>query len=194
MRAILTILTAVMLMAPATVQISSSDPYGVDPVYDKLAEIDAANRILPLILTKDQIGRLLPVIETCRQNVRNQEKKEATQMKGMQEEVDKVHADALKGIVPSQQFLDKVSKMFVGFENERRGVKTANGLILRDAIKSTRNEGQRKAMIGVVDQVFNEQSQEWEDASDEAKIMYYSLSFLMNDDVYYFLVKLRHNL
>ena len=172
------------------VQITRNDPHKIQPVLDMLAEIDAANQVLPIVLTKEQIKKLLPVIEKCRQNVRNQEKKEADRLKALKAEADKVHAEAVRGLVPSQEFLDKVNKLFDTFDNEARGVIIANTIIILDALKGLLHEGQKRAVIGVVDKIYNEETKTWEEGSDERKLGYFGIRVLLSDSAYQLLVKL----
>lgn len=181
---------SVCLLGAAVAQQAKTDPYKVQSILDTLAEIDSANQVLPLLLTKDQIKKLLPVLEKCRNNVRNQQKKEADRLKELRVEADKIDAEAIKGLVPSQEFLDKVDRLFKKFDNERTGVTIANGLILRDALKDILNDGQRKAAIGVVDKIFNAQDKKWEEGTPDLKLQYFALSVLMGDRTYDLLTKL----
>lgn len=181
-----------MLGCAATLQaqITKGDPYNVQPTLDVLGEIDSANQILPLILTKVQIKKLLPKIEQCRMNIRNQEKKEAESIKELKPEADKIYAEALEGKLPPQSFLDKVNALYKKLDNQRAGVAIANALILRDILQETLNEGQRKAAIGVVDKIFDAQSKKWTDGTPEQKLQYFALSVLLGDHSYNLLVKL----
>jgi hypothetical protein len=177
-----------MLSTPA--QVSQGDPNKVQAILDQLAEIDLSNQILPLLLSKDQIRKLLPVIERCRANIRNQEKKEADRLREIKVDSEKVFADVLKGKLPPQAFLDKATAMFKKFESERAGVFVANGLIIVDAMNSTLNDGQKKAAIGVVDKVYDEQAKKWEDSSDAHKLRYFGMVIFLNDRAYSLLTKM----
>ncbi len=180
---------SVCLLGAASAQ-PATDPFKVQAILDTLAEIDAANQVLPLLLTKDQIKKLLPIIEKCRNNTRNQQKKEADRLKELRGEAEKVDAEAIKGLVPSKEFVDKVDALFKKFDNERTGLIIANGLILRDTLKDILNDGQRKAAIGVVDKIFNAQDKKWEDGTPDAKLQYFALSVLTGDRAYNLLSKL----
>ncbi len=166
----------------------------ITEVQTMLGEIDVANRILPLVLTKEQIRKILPVIERCRQNVRNQEQKEARELLAMAEEIEKVHAGVIKGVVPSPEFLAKMNDVFKRFENERNAVKMANGILLGQTLNEVLHDGQKRAIVNVVDKVFNEQNRKWEEASEDAKIQFFALGILMSEDGYNFLVKLNRSL
>lgn len=189
MKLFVAVLSLVFISAFCHAQ-EASDPYKVGPILSKLAEIDLANQILPLVLSKDQIRKLLPKIEQCRANVKAQEKKEADRLKALQTDANKIHAEVVKGLVPPQEFLDKMTALFKSFENERKGVLMANTLIINDAVTDIFHEGQKKAAIGVVDKIYSEETKTWEDATPERKLRYFAVAILLNNDAYEFLVRL----
>ena len=181
---------ALMLFTGAIAQVSTNDPHKMGPILDKMAELDLANRILPLLLTKEQIAKLLPEIEKARKNVRAQEKKEADRLKELQPEIDKFHAEIFQGKTPPQVFLDKMTALFKKFDNERIGVKIANALILSEAMNKHLNEGQIKAAGGVVDKIYDEQNKKWEGGTAVQKLQYYAISIFMGERAYDLLVRL----
>ncbi|MDQ2986502.1 MAG: hypothetical protein M3R13_07250 [Armatimonadota bacterium] len=171
-------------------QVSTNDPHKIGPTVQQLAELDLANRILPLVMTKEQIGKMLPEIEKARKNIRDQERKEADRLKALQPDIDKYHADILKGKTPPQEFLDRVTTLFKKFESERLQVKVANALILADAMKKNLNEGQIKAAVGVVDKIYDEKNQTWTGGTTEAKLQYYAISIFLGERAYDLLVRM----
>ncbi|KAA0228664.1 MAG: hypothetical protein AKCLJLPJ_00479 [Fimbriimonadales bacterium] len=181
------------MIAPANLT-QTSDPYKVEPILTMLEEIDVANQILPLVMDREQLNKMLLQIEKCRGNVLAQEKKEADALKRAEAEIKKAHEEALKGIVPKDEFLTKMNKMFADFTNDRNGVKLANALLLRDAMKEILNPGQIKAAVGVVDKVYNEQTRQWEPGDTERKLIFFATQVLMNEDTYQFLVKYKRSL
>ena len=181
---------ALIAFSGAIAQVSTNDPHKMGPTLEKMAELDLANRILPLLLTKDQIKKLLPEIEKARKNVRDQEKKEADRLKALQPEIDKYHAEIFEGKTPPQAFLDKMTALFKKFDNERIGVKIANALILSEAMNKNLNEGQIKAAVGVVDKIYDEQNKKWEGGTAAQKLQYYAISIFMGDRAYDLLVRL----
>lgn len=187
---ILTAAIALIAFSGAVAQISTNDPHGMGPTLDKLAELDLANRILPLLMTKEQIGKMLPEIEKARKNVRDQEKKEADRLAALKPEIDKYHAEILQGKVPPQPFLDKVTALFKKFENERVGVKVANALILSEAMNKHLNEGQIKAAVGVVDKIYDEQNKKWDNGTAAQKLQFYAITIFMGERAYDLLVRI----
>ena len=186
----ITAIIALIAFSGAIAQVSINDPHKMGPTLEKMAELDLANRILPLLLTKDQIAKLLPEIEKARKNVRDQEKKEADRLKELQPEIDKYHAEIFQGKTPPQAFLDKLTALFKKFDNERIGVKIANALILSEAMNKNLNEGQIKAAVGVVDKIYDEQNKKWEGGTAAQKLQYYAISIFMGDRAYDLLVRL----
>lgn len=186
----ITAIIALIAFSGAIAQVSTNDPHKMGPTLEKMAELDLANRILPLLLTKDQIAKLLPEIEKARKNVRDQEKKEADRLKELQPEIDKYHAEIFEGKTPPQAFLDKMTALFKKFDNERVGVKIANALILSEAMNKNLNEGQIKAAVGVVDKIYDEQNKTWDSGTAAQKLQYYAVSIFMGDRAYDLLVRM----
>lgn len=184
------ILCTTIILLGASTQTNREDPHRVRPIMEKLAKIDKANRVLPLLLTKEQARKLLIEIEKCRVNIRNQEKKEADRLKAMEKEIDDVLADATKGVVPSQEFLKKVNDLFKQFESERNAVRLANSLILKDQLEAILDAGQRRAMSKVVDQIYTELGYPLEGVSENEKTIYFAMDVLLDDLGYQFLVDL----
>jgi len=190
MRTLAVAIVTLFSVAVCSAQVDRSDPNKVIPLLDKMGELDVANQILPLLLTKDQIRALIPTIEKCRQYVRNQEKKEAERLKALGPEVEKAHAEALKGLLPKEELLKKVTALINSFQNERVGVKIANQITLGEAVGKVFNEGQKKAAVGVVDKIFNEEKRTFEDGTPAAKLNYFVSAILLGDHGYNFLTKL----
>ncbi|HET6644983.1 MAG TPA: hypothetical protein VFG65_05740 [Fimbriimonadales bacterium] len=190
MRVLITLITVLTLCTVGFAQVATDDPYKTTPIIDKLADIDMANQVLPLLLTKDQMSKLLPIVEKCRANVRAQQKKEADRLKELLPEIDKIHGEALKGIVPPEPFLKKVDDLLKKFDNERRGVSIANGLIIFEALDKNLNDGQKKAAAGVVDKVFDSQNKEWKDGTQSEKLKFFGSSIFLSDRAYAYLTKL----
>ena len=186
----LTAALAMIAFFGAIAQVSTNDPHKMAPILDKLAELDLANRILPLLLTKEQIKVLLPEIEKARKNVRDQEKKEADRVKALQPDIDKYHSEIFAGKTPPKEFLDKMTALFKKFDNERLQVKVANALILSEAINKHLNEGQIKAIVGVVDKIYDDQNKEWKDGTTGQKIQFYAVTIFMGDRAYDLLVRM----
>lgn len=181
---------ALLLFTAGFAQVSTNDPNKIAPTLEKMAELDLANRLLPLLMTKAQINKLLPEIEKARKNVRDQEKKEADRLKALKPEIDKYHAEIFQGKTPPKDFLDKLTALLKKFESERLQVKVANALILAEAIKKTLDEGQLKAVVGVVDKIYDDQDREWKDGTADQKIQFYAISIFMGDRCYDLLVRL----
>jgi hypothetical protein len=186
----LTAAVALIAFSGALAQVSTNDPHKIGPTLDKLAELDLANRILPLLMTKDQIKAMLPVIEKARKNVRDQEKKEADRLNKLQPEIDKYHAEILQGKTPPKTFLDQMTALFKKFDNERIGVKVANAIILTEAMNKHLNEGQIKAAVGVVDKIYDEQNKKWENGTTTQKLQYYAVTIFMGERAYDLLVRM----
>ncbi len=190
MRLALALVLTFALLFVASTQTNREDPNRIRPVMEKLAKIDKANRVLPLLLTKEQARNLLLEIEKCRVNIRNQEKKEADRLKAIEPEIDTVLKDAASGVVPSQEFIKKVDDLFRQFESERNGVRLANSLLLKDALTKLLNAGQLRAMSNVVDQIYTDLGYKTEGVTENEKTIYFAMDVLLDDVGYQFLADL----
>ncbi len=171
----------------ATPPQTTQDPHKIAPILDKLDRIDMANKILPLLLTKDQTSKILFKVEECRANAKKQEKREADELKTLDGEITKIADDVKKGIVPPPDFITKMNKVLDEFEKARRGVVLANGLIMRDFLKTILNKGQINAIVKVIDTVYDEEAKTWTQATDETKLQFFAVNIFLTDRGYEFL-------
>src|SRR4051812_37834674 len=100
----LLICLSVMLafVSSASAQLAPSDQgKKSDEILKKMRQIDLLNQMLPMAMSKDQIGKLLPVIEKARQSVKDEQKFEYKQLLEVEGKVDAaIKAGVDKGEVP----------------------------------------------------------------------------------------------
>lgn len=184
---IATALVCLSLHSVATPPQETPDPYKIQPILDNLENIDIANKILPVLLTKDQTNKILFKVEECRANARKQEKREADEIKTMASEIQKINDDVKKGIVPPPEFITKLNKMLDDFDKARRGVILANGLIMKDFLKTILNKGQINAIVKVIDTVYDEEAKTWTQATDDTKLQFFAVNIFLSENGYKFL-------
>jgi hypothetical protein len=115
-------------------------------ILEKMRQIDLLNQLVPLVMTKDQIRKLLPVIERARQDVRKQQAEEADLLLKYQARIEKAVADGTdKGIVPEKAFLKELNAVVLTMTMKRNAVASDNTDAVLAAMKSTLNVGQLKA-------------------------------------------------
>lgn len=184
---IATAIVCLSLHSIATPPQATQDPYKIQPILDNLDRIDIANKILPVLLTKDQTTKILFKVEECRANAKKQEKREADELKTMASEISKINDDVKKGIVPPPEFITKMNKVLDAFGNSRRGVILANGLIMKDFLKTLLNKGQINAIVKVIDTVYDEEAKAWTQATDDTKLQFFAVNIFLSENGYQFL-------
>lgn len=184
---IATAIVCLSLHSIATPSQATQDPYKIQPILDNLDRIDIANKILPVLLTKDQTTKILFKVEECRANAKKQEKREADELKTMASEISKINDDVKKGIVPPPEFITKMNKVLDAFSNSRRGVILANGLIMKDFLKTLLNKGQINAIVKVIDTVYDEEAKAWTQATDDTKLQFFAVNIFLSENGYQFL-------
>jgi hypothetical protein len=96
-------------------------------VWQKLHELEIANQILAIMLTKEQAIALLPICKKAQERIDEIEKKESEQLNNLEAEIAKsleeVHQKQ-KG--PSQEFLQKISDIFADMRKKRTFIERQN--------------------------------------------------------------------
>ena len=116
-----------------------------DNVVDKVDKLNLLNQILPLIMTKEQIRKILPAIERARQKVRDIEKVESDDLKAIEGKVDAALKDAMgKDAVPSKALLQELAGTFAAMRNRRQLIAEENAQNVAKVVKEVLNAGQIK--------------------------------------------------
>ncbi len=162
-----------------------------DAIVNRARQLDLLNHILPLLLTKDQINKILPVIEKCRGKVKQVMAKEAENLKLVEIEVEKAYEDGIKkGAVPSRALLEKLNRLFFGFSILRNAAASENADDVYAVMKSCMNEGQLKVAANSIDiKRYNPQA-DTSKMSDEEKIKFFIKDVMLDPLSYDVLVAL----
>lgn len=116
-----------------------------DEILEKVKRVDLLNQILPLLLTKDQIKKILPALEKARQAVVDTNAKEFAELKKLEPKLDLALKDAKEGKTPTREVLIEIASVFKGLEMYRKLVSENNTRDVLAAFTAATNEGQRKA-------------------------------------------------
>jgi uncharacterized protein with gpF-like domain len=112
----------------------------------KVRQIDLLNHLLPLVMTKDQIRKLLPTIEKARRDVKLQIAEEDKLIAQYAAKVDKaVQAGVEKGDVPDAALLKELNALIRTMSMKREAVASDNTNMVLEVLKTTLNSGQLKA-------------------------------------------------
>lgn len=123
-----------------------------DAILNKIRHLDLLNHILPLTLTKQQIGSLLPVIEKCRQSVRKIELMEHDDLVKYESKIDKAVEDGIKkDLVPGRELLVEMNKLILAFRVRRQVAIGENIDLVLPVVKKEFNKGQIAVAVNSLD-------------------------------------------
>lgn len=162
-----------------------------DQILDKVTQLDILNRLLPLVLTKEQYGKILPAVEKARQRVRDTQKKEADELKSLEPKLDTAMKDALdKGKVPTQELLKESSALFNQFRQRRLLVGIENEDAVLKVTKETLNLGQFKAAVNAFSPRLADPTLDPAKLDDDTKLRLFVRTILLHPGAYDLLLKL----
>lgn len=163
-----------------------------DQVLVKARKVDLLNQILPALMTKDQIGKLLPVIEKARQAVREVEEKERSELGALEPKLDAAIREALeKNLVPSRDVLNNAYATFQMMQMRRQSIVSQNVEAVLKVIEDTWNAGQRKAAAQALKPEAFDPTLDSSKMTDEQKLRFYVRVILLDPLAYDLLIKLR---
>jgi hypothetical protein len=165
----------IALAAAAVAQpISTERGKKSDEIFLKLRKIDLLNQILPMLLTKDQINKLLPAIEQARAKMKLVLTSEDEELAKLQSRVDETYEKAIeKGEYPPKDFLTAVSNKTREMGQKRQFALIEMVEAVTKVVESTLNEGQRKAMINSFTPAFIDPSKKPDELSDSTKMRFF---------------------
>ncbi len=152
-----------------------------DAIYLKIRQIDLMNQLLPLVLTKDQIGRILPTLEKVRAKQRALLISEDEEMAKVQARVEEVHANAVnKGVYPPKEFSVDIAKLTRAM-SIRRSVFLGESTDEIDATLNTvLNSGQKKALANSFASSFIDPSKKPEELTDQIRTRFFIQRVLLD--------------
>lgn len=182
------------LAASACAQITTPKGSRSDTINLKIREVDLLLKLLPLILTKDQLNsKILPTIEKNRDILRKELAYEDDELAKLESDLDTALTNAYsKGAYParttSQEVADKTSRL--GLQRQIIvGAMTDNMI---DALNACLNTGQKKALLGSFDLKFmaTELGVKVETLTDDTKMRFFVQNVFLDPIAYDILLKL----
>ncbi len=185
----LVILSAFFLLPCLVVaQVHQSNPVA-DRIAMKVHKLDLLNQILPVLMTKDQIKKLLPVVEKARDMVRKQEAAELEQMKKYEGQLDGAISDAMdKKQVTKSEVLGSLRGMARGLEGSRMIVIADNTELVRKKFVEVMNAGQVKAAANALDPRLIDPNAKVDSLSEDDKLKLWIRAILLDPMAYDLLV------
>lgn len=178
-----------MALAQTTKQDASAKR--ADEILNKLHELDLLNQLLPVLMTKEQMRKILPAVEKAREMVRATEKGEAEQLEKLSAKIDPVIAEAYeKKKVPSIEILTEYAKTFAKLRVVRRSVVEANTSNVLEVVQKTLDKGQLAAARNALEPKYIDPSLDKEKMSDDEKLRFWVKVILLDPQAYTILTKL----
>lgn len=130
----------------ATAQINSATAKKSDEVGLKIRKMDLINQLLPVLLTPEQLKKILPAVEKARKADTDQQIREAELLRKLEPSLDKAIADAMKSrkTVPTET-LSKSASTLKAMRVSRNLMVDQQIAATLAVVNSTLDEGQKKA-------------------------------------------------
>ncbi|MBN9501915.1 MAG: hypothetical protein J0H02_09100 [Armatimonadetes bacterium] len=159
---------------------------------DKFRQVDVLTMLLPMVLTKEQIRKILPDIEKARQDVKKQEQEEADLILKYSERVDQaIKAGVDEGEVPKSDLLREMRALVQTMTMKRRAVASDNVDLVFATVKKVLNEGQLKAAANSLRASDFMPADKAEALSEDDKVKLFVREILLEPHAYEILVKMQ---
>jgi hypothetical protein len=190
-RLILTLLV-ISLVGGATAQTTTSARVKrSEEILKKIRETELLNQILPVLMTKEQIRKIIPEIEKAREVVRQTEAAELEVLKKLEPEVDAVLKDGYgKSKVPTREFFDQYDKEFKKMRVVRTQIILINSGKVMAVAKEVLNKGQLEAARKALSPTIFEADKDPKTLTDDEKLLMWVRVVLLDPQSYDILIKL----
>lgn len=160
-------------------------------ILKNIHKLDVLNQILPVLMTKEQLNKILLEVEKVRAASKEVEAAELKELEAVQAKVDKAVDDCFKsGDIPPEELMDELAKLNREFVARRRDRMTLNSVQVYQAMKASLNEGQIKAAANSLNpKIFNPDAKV-DEMSDEQKLTLWIRYVLLDPVAYEVLVEL----
>jgi len=139
-------LVVLLLLVVPFAGLAQTPPPAEESTMVKIRKLDLYNQILPVLLTKEQLEKLLPAIERARSKAKEVERKEATELAALNKELDEAIAKARdQGQVPKLDMVQKVEQLLWSFTIRRNATVNENTNAVVAVLEAELNEGQKRA-------------------------------------------------
>ena len=144
-RLLVPLLFAVCLSTSATASVAPSQDVATR-ILTKLRQLDLLNQILPVLLTKEQLAKLLPVIEKAREASKATERIELDELKKLEAKLDADIKDAKeKGLVTAKERTSEYTRVLAALRKVREIMVNDQLETVLKSVEETLDEGQIKA-------------------------------------------------
>lgn len=160
-------------------------------IMEKLIKVELLSQIVPVLLTKDQIRKLLLPVERCRGRIRELEKKEAEEMVRLEPSFDVALKEAgERAISPSRETIDEMRKFLFVVRVRRLALAQENIDEMVASFMANTNAGQRRAAANSLNPKFFNPTAKPEEMTEEQKINLFVTEVLLHPLSYDILIQL----
>lgn len=190
MRIFLAVLAA-MSVTVALTQLAPDKAKKSEEILIKMRQIDLLNYIVPLVLTKDQINKLLVVVEKCRSKVDQVRNDEAAELLKFESKVtDAVNKGINKDITPGKTLMIELNNNLTKLAFRRQIVGDENADQVLAVFKKELNEGQRKAAMNAHDIKAFDPRVDVSKLTDDDKLRFFIKDVILDPNAYDLLIRM----
>lgn len=187
----LALVLAVLTLVPCLAYAQQASNPVADRIAVKVRKLDLLNQILPVLMTKEQIRKLLPTIEKARQAERDQTAKELDIMKKYEGKLDAAISAALnKKQVTKVEVLHDLRAMVRGISISRMAMVGTYSETVRKKFVEVMNAGQVKAATNALDPRLVDPNADVSKMSSDQKLKMWVRGILLDPLAYDLLVQL----
>ncbi len=175
----------------AAAQSSADQGQQSDAIVAKMRQIDLLNQIVPLALTKEQIGKILPAVERARAKVRQIQKDEAVTLSKMDGKV----SDAIRKCIessspPTKELMNEIAQTTQDMSDRRVSAIAENTIAVLKVFNETCNAGQKKAAAGSFSPQYVNPNVKPDELTQDQKVTFFVREILLDPQAYDILVQL----
>lgn len=162
-----------------------------DQILLKARDIDLLNHLLPLLLTKDQINGILPLIEKCRKKVKDVEAEEAKDLASLEGEIDAAVSKGIKEqLVPPKTIINKLTALFTGFTIRRQAAANENADFVLPELKKILKAGQWQTAVHTIDPSRYDPKIDVKTMSENDRVKFFIKDVILDPNTYPLLIKI----
>jgi hypothetical protein len=180
-----------MSVTVAVTQVSPDKAKKSDEILAKARQLDLLNHMLPLLLTKPQIDKLLVVVEKSRAKVDQIRSMEHSDLLKYETKInDAVQKGIEKDLVPAKALLVELAKLFQAFTIRRQIAAGENADMVLEVMKKELNAGQLKAAMNSHDIKAFDPNIDVSKLTDDDKLKFYIKDVILDPQGYDLLLKM----
>jgi hypothetical protein len=156
-----------------------------DEILLMMRKVQIMNQILPLVMDKTQIRKILPTVEKVRAKVKEVQRTEFKQLQGLENPTKFALDEAIKqGRMPSKETLDKIAEFYGSAQTIRQAYVADNIEQVLAIMKETLNKGQLKAAANSLTLSFYEPNVKPEEATEDFRLRVFVREVMLDPVTY----------